>query len=155
MSKISYMFLFCVLCSSLRKRVNVWCTKILKDSERFVIILKNTKHNNYRHNAYTQVFWKNTFQAFFAKSLNIFSSSVILTIPIAKLFSLSCEIIDRKLVLNFFLRNAVNRLSTSRYSNRAWDVKILQGRKFSELQVLQPTLSCQRHSFFQQPRLQQ
>ena len=43
---------------------------------------------------------------FFAKSLNIFSRSIILTIRIAKLFSLSCEIVDRKLLVinlkNFF-----------------------------------------------------
>ena len=43
---------------------------------------------------------------------------------------------------------AVNRLAISKYSNRAWGVKMLEGRKFSELQFLQPKVSHQHLCFF-------
>ena len=100
-----------------------------------------------------QFFYKKNLQAFlFAKYLNMFSRSVILTMPfsmdsIVKLFGLSCEIVDRKYgwktsftrckCYRHFLvnpqstkniNNAANWLSTSRYSNRARGVKTLEGK---------------------------
>jgi len=114
-------------------------------------------------------FAKRLFKLCYLQSLNIFPRSMILTMPfsvdsIAKLFGLSCESFDRIYVLTSFekilspdatvtfivkkilkaiktFKNAVNRLSTSRYSNRVWGVKILAGRKFSKLQVFQPAVS--------------
>jgi len=46
------------------------------------------------------------------------------------------------------LRTCRSSFPIATHSNGAWGVKILEGRKFSELQVLQPTVSHQHLCFF-------